>query len=279
MTKQVSVITGGHGGMGKAIARELGKSSLLVLAARNEKKLLETQAELEEYGCETRIFPLDIRDESKVKELADFAASLGNVVNVIHTSGVSPANTGTEDILTINAMGTIYLTNAFYPILAEGGVLINFGSVAAYTIEAPDEWYEIFDECEDAGFYDKLKELTAPFQDDEFSCAGIAYTISKRFVIYYTQKNTVRFANKGCRILSVSPGSYLTPMHQALIDNQPETAEMQKESIPFRRWGHPYEIAALTAFLCTPGAGFINGVDILADGGQTANTFVSQLGE
>jgi len=55
MTKQVSVITGGHGGMGKAIARELGKSSLLVLAARNEKKLLETQAELEEYGCEIRI--------------------------------------------------------------------------------------------------------------------------------------------------------------------------------------------------------------------------------
>ena len=279
MKKQVSVITGGHGGMGKAIARELGKTSTLVLAARNEKKLLDVQKEMQELGYDAHVFPLDIREENKVKELAAFAASLGDVTNVIHTSGVSPANTGTDDILTINAMGTIYITNAFYPVMAEGGVLINFGSVAAYTIEAPEEWYEVFDNCGDADFYSQLKALTEPFKDDEFSCAGIAYTISKRFVIYYTQKNTVRFANKGCRILSVSPGSYLTPMHQALIDNQPETAEMQKESIPFRRWGHPYEIAALTRFLCTTGAGFINGVDILADGGQTANTFVGQLDE
>lgn len=277
MAKKISVITGGHGGMGKAIAKELGKTSTLVLASRSENKLLDTQKEMRELGYEVHIFPLDIRDEGKVQELAGFAASLGDVTNVIHTSGVSPANTGADDILTINAMGTIYITNAFYPVMADGGVLINFGSVAAYTIEAPEEWYEVFDNCEDAGFYDQLKALTEPFKDDEFSCAGIAYTISKRFVIYYTQKNTVRFANKGCRILSVSPGSYLTPMHQALIDNQPETAEMQKESIPFRRWGHPYEIAALTEFLCTSGAGFINGVDILADGGQTANTFVGQL--
>ena len=42
------------------------------------------------------------------------------------------------------------------------------------------------------------------------------------------------------------------------------------ELIPAGRWGHPYEMGALTAFLCSPGAGYINGVDILADGGQNA---------
>ena len=54
-------------------------------------------------------------------------------------------------------------------------------------------------------------------------------------------------------------------MHQKLIDNQPETAENQLELIPAGRWGHPCEMGALTAFLCSSGAGYVNGVDILAD--------------
>ena len=67
-------------------------------------------------------------------------------------------------------------------------------------------------------------------------------------------------------------------MHQSLIDNQPETAEDQLELIPLGRWGHPYEMGALVAFLCSPGAAYLNGTDILADGGQTANIFAEQLG-
>ncbi len=76
--------------------------------------------------------------------------------------------------------------------------------------------------------------------------------MSKKFVIYFTQKNVSQFAEKHCRILSISPGCYLTPMHQKLIDNQPETAENQLYLIPAGRWGHPYEMGALTAFLCSP---------------------------
>lgn len=72
-------------------------------------------------------------------------------------------------------------------------------------------------------------------------------------------------------------GCYLTPMRQKLIDNQPETAENQLELIPAGRWGYPYEMGALTAFLCSSGAGYINGVDILADGGQNAGIFVPQI--
>ena len=127
-----------------------------------------------------------------------FAASLGDVKQIIHTSGVSPSDTATENIIKINAVGTVNMVEAFYPVLAEGGVMINFSSVAAYAM-------------------------------------------SKKFVIYFTQKNVVRFAEKHCRILSISPGCYLTPMHQKLIDNQPETAENQLELIPAGRWGYPYD--------------------------------------
>ncbi len=277
MRKMVSVITGGHGGMGAAITKELGRDSVVVLASRNAEALKKAQQEMEYMGYEAYALPTDVRNKDAVRALADFSVSLGQVIRVIHTAGVSPADTAAAEILDTNVLGTVHMTETFFPILAEGGVMINFASLAAHTIEAPDDWFEIFDAYSDLRFYDKLQEQIEPFNSDAFACAGMAYCLSKRFVIYYSQKNTVRFAKKGCRILSISPGSYMTPMHQSLIDNQPETAQMQLDSIPFGRWGHPYEIAGLVSFLCSPGAGFLSGIDILTDGGQIANTFVSQL--
>lgn len=225
MKKTITVVTGGHGGMGKAICKELGKTSAIVLAGRNLAKMETAKAELDELGVESYCCKTDIADRAQVQALADYAASLGDVTQVIHTSGVSPSDTATENIIKINAVGTVNMVEAFYPALAEGGVMINFSSVAAYTMPQTDEWTQAFEAWNEPDFYDRL----------------------------------------------------LTPMHQKLIDNQPETAENQLELIPAGRWGHPYEMGALTAFLCSSGAGYINGVDILADGGQNAGIFVPQI--
>ena len=49
-----------------------------------------------------------------MKALAEYAASLGEIINVIHAAGVSPAmNVTTEDILRINALGTVYVNQDF----------------------------------------------------------------------------------------------------------------------------------------------------------------------
>lgn len=77
--------------------------------------------------------------------MADCAASLGKVTQVIHTSGVSPSDTTTENIIRINAVGTVNMVEAFYPVLDEGGVMINFSSVAAYTMPQTDEWTQAFE--------------------------------------------------------------------------------------------------------------------------------------
>ena len=281
MKNQVSVVTGGDGGMGKAICKELGKSTVLVLAGRNTEKLESAKRELVELGMEAHLCRTDIQDADQTEKLAQFAASLGDVRNVIHTSGVSPANTSAEKIVSINAVGTVHVVKAFYPVMAPGGVLISFSSVAAYSMDMNPDWLPVFDAWDRPEFYEKLLAFGGPESadpEDEFLRAGLLYSISKKFVIQFSQRNVARFAEKGCRILSISPGSYLTPMHQSLIDNQPETAEDQLELIPLGRWGHPYEMGALVAFLCSPGAAYLNGTDILADGGQTANIFTEQIG-
>ena len=87
-------MTGGHDGMGKAICKELGKTSAIVLAGRNPAKLETAKAELDELGVESDLCKTDIADRAQVQALADYAASLGSVKQIIHTSGVSRAIQG-----------------------------------------------------------------------------------------------------------------------------------------------------------------------------------------
>ena len=86
------------------------------------------------------------------------------------------------------------------------------------------DWLPVFDAWDRPEFYEKLLAFGGPEStdpEDEFLRAGLLYTISKKFVIQFSQRNVARFAKKGCRILSISPGSYLTPMKFLAVDDSP----------------------------------------------------------
>ena len=72
---------------------------MIVLAGRNLAKMEAAKAELDELGVESCLCKTDIADRAQVQALADYAASLGDVTQVIHTSGVSPSDTATENII------------------------------------------------------------------------------------------------------------------------------------------------------------------------------------
>lgn len=247
--------------------------------------LEQAKKELETFGADVLTYQLDAVDGEAAKKCAQYAAELGDVVNVIHTAGVSPANHGAEDILRINSLGPINMVQAFYPVLAEGGTMILFSSTAGYSFDTNEQMAsilplakQVYAQWEAPDFDGKMMDfIKNVMQIPEPYQAGTAYCLSKNFVKYYVYANVWRFAKKGCRILSISPGSYLTPMHQALIDNQPETAAGVMEGIPMQRWGHAYEMGKLVEFLCSKGAGYITGVDILADGGCTFGPTVEQI--
>lgn len=135
---------------------------MIVLAGRSLAKMEAAKAELDELGVESCLCKTDIADRAQVQALADYAASLGDVTQVIHTSGVSPSDTATENIMKINAAGTVNMAEAFYPVLAEGGVMINFSSVAAYTMPQTDEWTQAFEAWNEPDFYDWLLALVWP---------------------------------------------------------------------------------------------------------------------
>jgi len=280
--EDVCVLTGGCGGMGHAISLRLGENHTMLLADVSQERLDDEVAALARLGIDAEGMVVDVTDAAQVAALASHAVELGRVDAVIHTAGLSPAGASAERIVLVNAVGTVNMVEAFHPVIAEGGVMVNFGSSAAWSLEPPEEWFEIYERWREPTFYDEMLALAGEPDEDgdpdmEFFRAGNAYAATKRFVVEFTRANTVRFAERGVRILSVSPGSYLTPMHQLLIDNQPDMAETQLELTPLGRWGRAVEIAGLIEFLCSPLGAYVCGVDILADGGTIAMQRVKQI--
>lgn len=96
---------------------------------------------------------------------------------------------------------------------------------------------------------------------------GVAYSISKHFVIWFAKTDAARFGAKGVRCLSVTPGNFDTPMGQL------ESAEAQTFTAhsALKRNGSPEEIAALYALLLDERLGYLTGTDIVMDGGVIAS--------
>ena len=103
----VHVITGGTGGMGKAIAEALNKEDIFLLADVNEERLKQTQQELNDKGItQVHYQTVDITDQENVRALAQTADSLGEVKSIINTAGLSPTMADAKRIVDVNLRGT-----------------------------------------------------------------------------------------------------------------------------------------------------------------------------
>ena len=104
----VCVITGGGSGMGFEAAKFMPKDKIIIISGRTLAKLENAVNELKALGYEAYAKTCDTSNRDSVRELAEYAASLGEIKNVINSAGVSPAMKGTpEGILRINALGTV----------------------------------------------------------------------------------------------------------------------------------------------------------------------------
>jgi NAD(P)-dependent dehydrogenase (short-subunit alcohol dehydrogenase family) len=88
---QVSVVTGGAGGMGLDAAKIIGRDRTVVIPEVLKDRLDAAAAELDALGIACTAMNCDITDRTAVAQLASAAAGVGTVTSVIHTAGVSPA--------------------------------------------------------------------------------------------------------------------------------------------------------------------------------------------
>jgi NAD(P)-dependent dehydrogenase (short-subunit alcohol dehydrogenase family) len=116
--------------MGHAISLRLGKDRTMLLADISQERLDDEVAALAKLDIEAEGIAVDVSDRSQVDALAARAAELGVVDTVIHTAGLSPAGAPAEKIISVNAIGTVNMVEAFQGNIAEGGVMIVFGAFA-----------------------------------------------------------------------------------------------------------------------------------------------------
>ncbi|MEN9538081.1 MAG: hypothetical protein RLZZ126_316 [Pseudomonadota bacterium] len=89
-----------------------------------------------------------------------------------------------------------------------------------------------------------------------------------------------RIAGRGVTINNLLPGVFDTDRIRTTFSNSAkkqgveveQLIEARKDGIPAKRLGHPDEFGAICAFLCSQHAGYINGQNILADGGAYPGT-------
>ncbi|MCG8317375.1 MAG: SDR family oxidoreductase, partial [Pseudomonadales bacterium] len=266
--KKVTVITGGAGGMGLAAAKLLGKDNHIVIADVNQQRLDSAIAELSTLGISCHAAVCDITNPENVHALFKQAQESGVISSVIHTAGISPQMADPQAILKVNALGTINITEAALAIAADGFVLVNVASMAGYFLPAllvPSRAYR-YAFTNTPLFLKKLLFLCRLIPSD-FYRKGMAYSLSKNFVSWYSKQNAARFGAKGARVISVSPGSFDTDMGR--LEEKSGSAEMLKHAA-LKRFGRPEEIAELLAFCASDKAGYLTGIDILCDGGVVA---------
>lgn len=261
---EVCVITGGGSGMGLAAAKFMPKNKIIVVTGRTMSKLENAVQELEAEGYQAHAKTCDTSVREQVHELAEYAASLGQIKNVIHSAGLSPAMADPEKLIRVNALGTVYVNEEFSARMKPGSVIVDISSNSAYMIPeflASKKVFSLADQDE-ALFLKKI--LALPGKLKGYQAAGLAYGLSKKFVIWYAAKCAFAYGSKGIRVCSLSPGLIATDMGNLEAEEGSDLLNTTAE----KRMGKPEELGFAIACAADERNGYLAGVDILVDGGS-----------
>lgn len=115
------VVVIGAGGIGIAIARRQGFGRHILLADFNEDLLNSAARDLEGASYNVSKSKVDVSSRDSVRALANQAASLGTVMQVINTAGVSPNMAPPDRILAVDLYGSAVVFEEFERVIAPGG--------------------------------------------------------------------------------------------------------------------------------------------------------------
>lgn len=248
----VGVVTGAGSGMGRACAGRLTHAVDVLLAVDLTPPDVPGA---EAVAC-------DVRDPAAVEALVHEVAARGSLGFLVHAAGLSPSMADARTIVDVNLGGTVRLLDAFEALATAGSVAVPFASSAGYLGELlTPQQLALLDDVRAPDFLDRAESAIGD--------SGFAYLFSKVGVQLEARRAAVRWAGRGGRVVSVSPGNMDTPMGRLELEHQPLMRDAQA-SHPMGRLGHPDEVAAVVAFLVSDDASFVNGVDVLVDGAERA---------
>ncbi|KAL1960566.1 hypothetical protein VTO42DRAFT_7145 [Malbranchea cinnamomea] len=255
----------GAGGMGLAIARRLGGGRQLLISDKSSTQLQATVNSLRDDGYASEGFEVDVVDIDSVTKLAQKAAGMGRIDAIVHTAGVSPVMGTSRLIFEVDLLGTANVIEAFHAVASPGTSLVCVSSMSGYFATlSPDLESHLA-----TASLDKL--LQHPEIDLEAAHPGHAYSVAKRANVLRVQAASSQWGHKGARINSISPGVISTGMLRQEMEGPASEHIRQLVSLSsVGRIGSPNDIANVAAFLVSPESSYVNGSDLLVDGGVIA---------
>ena len=261
----VSVITGGAGGMGVATASRLADRGPILLADVSDERLEAAAAQLG--AADVHLAVCDVTDPASVESLARRARELGPLGALVHTAGIAPPGAkDTRLVLDVNLAGTARVLDAFLPLAGPGTVAVCIASLAGHRSFT-------------ASFEDLLAHPLDPDLHAKLSSRGVAvddvlatYSLSKRGVILEVRRRAAAWGAQGARIVSVSPGLIADTELGREAAGIHAGAYVQQSAL--QRAGTAADIAGVVAFLVSADTAYVTGCDLLVDGGVVAHTLV-----
>ena len=269
---KVIVVTGGVSGIGKAVINNLSKEYTIINADCNSEKLKIVSEEFIQLGYNIVPFVFDVSKRQEVKELAKKASELGKIERVINCAGISGTMSTVEKVISVNALGTLYMNQEFYNVM-DGGVICNIASNSSYILPKillPSKKTFKLSLKNEEKFLKKCTRKAKIFHNKILN-GDMAYLISKTYIKWYSQNCAYKYiSNKNIRVFSVSPGYVNTPMTEA------EKGKLSLNMLSYcglKRGADPTEIAAIITNLSDPKCAYLIGSDILCDGGCINNGY------
>lgn len=271
--KEVVVVIGA-GQIGQAIARRIGAGKHVVFADIRRENADAAAEVLAGTGFEVATAVVDVSSRTSVHALVDTATASGEVTGVIHTAGVSPSQAPVEAILQVDLYGTALVLEELGNVVASGGAGVVIASQSGHRLPALTADQDLALATTPA---DDLLSLPM-LQPDQVTDTLHAYQLAKRANALRVRAEAVRWAERGARINTISPGIIITPLaRDELTGPRGEGYRRMVESSPVGRAGTPDEVATLAALLMGADGAFMTGSDVLMDGGVTASYFYGEL--
>lgn len=257
LTSKNALVCGSSQGIGKACAIELASlGANVTLFSRNETSLNKVLKELDtSKGQKHHILVADFSHPEQVKQVINHSVSENNGFEILinNTGGPAPgpANQAEPsafvDAFNLHLVSNHHLVQALLPYMKSQnyGRIIN---VISTSVKQP------------------LPNL------------GVSNTI-RGAVASWAKTLAFELGEFGITVNNVLPGATATARLDAIIEGKAAKQNIsfeqatinEKSQIPVRRFAKPEEFAAAVAFLASPSASYITGINLPVDGGRTSS--------
>ena len=254
----------GAGGLGLAVARRLGARNRLLLADRDADHLERVAQLLNREGHDIAVAVCDVTDPGAVAALAARAADLGPLRTLAHVVGVSPSMADGRAVMSVDLIGAALVDEAMLDVAQPGTASIFICSLSAHGETPTAAIVDLLDNPLAAGFLEALEaELGGEIEPN------LAYSLAKWGLRRRVERRAAAWAQRGARIVSISPGLIATPQGALEFAHNPRKRAVMAQ-VPMRRECTMLEIADALEFLASERASYITGIDLLVDGGVAA---------